>query len=574
MKRPLLLLPLLALPALAQDPATNMAARNPHGKESKLILVNGKYTAATPRDKNPSRPVIVDGKYADPERESLCLAMRDLFRQIRNDLPEGWWMEETENRSLGRFLLPEPSFFAALSPPGRTSRWMFSCLEAAEQIPGTNRFERIDLLDDETMFSRLDEVVERNEETLVVSNRTSGFTVAKRISSLNRGIVVMTNDYVAVHLMVFSPAREWADWDGFAQSVRDTLEKADWSAFRERRDNAGKPSSASATTGPSPHAEGAFFLAALERAREIAAKVGAECHVRTLYSATRGREFERGTQLAAELTIPNPSAAEDKPWLSKATATLFLGLVGTNEVDLADYDDEIRYGEFQKKADANGIVSTGRGTLQQLCLRPTIRNKCLHWTDGRVYAILQYPVRFEAALFSDLWRETTNAVAGRALTADAPAAHPGDLEEEGVRLLPVLTECFAEAGLEKIWTFWFVSRAPRYDGVAIHAYSGHDLDKTKNREWWMRATAYAMAPADSTQDVVIADLLYGRTDGRPFVVEDYFLSNRDRTTKIRSWTDGDRFVVVRPYTPKYEDPVWDRFFEITTNAVLSPVFAP
>lgn len=302
MKRPLLLLPLLALPALAQDPATNMAARNPHGKESKLILVNGKYTAATPRDKNPSRPVIVDGKYADPERESLCLAMRDLFRQIRNDLPEGWWMEETENRSLGRFLLPEPSFFAALSPPGRTSRWMFSCLEAAEQIPGTNRFERIDLLDDETMFSRLDEVVERNEETLVVSNRTSGFTVAKRISSLNRGIVVMTNDYVAVHLMVFSPAREWADWDGFAQSVRDTLEKADWSAFRERRDNAGKPSSASATTGPSPHAEGAFFLAALERAREIAAKADAECHVRTLYSATRGRAFERGTQLAAETT--------------------------------------------------------------------------------------------------------------------------------------------------------------------------------------------------------------------------------------------------------------------------------
>ena len=258
MKRPLLL-PLLALPALAQDPATNMAARNPHGKESKLILVNGKYTAATPRDKNPSRPVIVDGKYADPERESLCLAMRDLFRQIRNDLPEGWWMEETENRSLGRFLLPEPSFFAALSPPGRTSRWMFSCLEAAEQIPGTNRFERIDLLDDETMFSRLDEVVECNEETLVVSNRTSGFTVAKRISSLNRGIVVMTNDYVAVHLMVFSPAREWADWDGFAQSVRDTLEKADWSAFRERRDNAGKPPPAPATPSPAEetHAESA-----------------------------------------------------------------------------------------------------------------------------------------------------------------------------------------------------------------------------------------------------------------------------------------------------------------------------
>ena len=74
-------------------------------------------------------------------------------------------------------------------------------------------------------------------------------------------------------------------------------------------------------------AEGAFFLAALERAREIAARAGAECHVRTLYSATRGLEFKRGTQLAAQLTVPNPSADEDKTWLSKATATLYLGLV-------------------------------------------------------------------------------------------------------------------------------------------------------------------------------------------------------------------------------------------------------
>ena len=39
-------------------------------------------------------------------------------------------------------------------------------------------------------------------------------------------------------------------------------------------------------------------------------------------------------------------------------------------------------------------------------------------------------------------------------------------------------------------------------------------------------------------------------------------------------TQGDRFVVVRPYTPKYEDPVWDRFFDITTNVVRGPVFAP
>ena len=323
-------------------------------------------------------------------------------------------------------------------------------------------------------------------------------------------------------------------------------------------------------------AEGAFFLAALERAREIAARAGAECHVRTLYSATRGLEFKRGTQLAAQLTVPNPSADEDKTWLSKATATLYLGLVGTNGVDLADYDDEIRYGEFRKKADANGIVSTGQGT--QLCLRRTIRNKCLHWTDGMVYAILQYPVRFEPALFAGLWRETTNAVAGRALSApppaDIPAARPDDLEEEGVRLLPVLTERFAEAGLERIWTCWFVSRAPLYDGSFLRLSSGQGLDNTKNREWWMRMTAHAAAPADPARDPAVADLFYGRTDGRPFVLEDYALANRGRTPKIRAWTDGDRFVVLRPYTPRDEDAVWDRFFEITTNVVRGPVFAP
>ena len=323
-------------------------------------------------------------------------------------------------------------------------------------------------------------------------------------------------------------------------------------------------------------AEGAFFLAALERAREIAARAGAECHVRTLYSATRGLEFKRGTQLVAQLTVPNPSADPEKTWLSKATATLYLGLVGTNGVDLADYDDEIRYGEFRKKADANGIVSTGQGT--QLCLRPTIRNKCLHWTDGMVYAILQYPVRFEPALFAGLWRETTNAVAGRALSApppaDIPAARLDDLEEEGARLLPVLTERFAEAGLERIWTCWFVSRAPLYDGSFLRLSSWQGLDNTKNREWWMRMTAHATAPANPERNLAVADLFYGRTDGRPFVLEDYALANRGRTPKIRAWTDGDRFVVLRPYTPRDEDAVWDRFFEITTNVVRGPVFAP
>ena len=258
MKRPLLLLPLLALalPALAQGPATNVAARNPHGKESKPILVNGKYTAATPRDKDSSRPVIVDGKDADPERESLCLAMRDLFRQIREGLPEGWTIQ---GLSSGRFLLPEPSFVTSVHPPGHTSPRMFSCLEAAEQIPGTNRFERIALLDDETWLSSYCDILERNAETLVCSNRISGFTITKKIASLNRGIVVLTNDYVAVHLMVFSPAREWADWDGFAQSVRDTLAKADWSAFQARRNNAGKPSPDSAAPSPAEekHAESA-----------------------------------------------------------------------------------------------------------------------------------------------------------------------------------------------------------------------------------------------------------------------------------------------------------------------------
>ena len=571
MKHALLLLSLLALAPLlsarAADPATNATPA---------------VVGRRPSDRNRDRSETIDasGRYKDPEVQSLCEAMRGLFRQIRDGLPEGWTMEETEDRSLGRSLLPEPSFFAAISPPGHMlGRWCFSRLEAAEQIPGTNRFERIDLLDSETWISSYSDILERNAETLVFSNRVSGFTITRKISSLNRGIVVLTNDYVAVHLMVFSPARDWADWDGFAQTVRETLERADWSAFEARRKEKHSPRGIVESAEAKTHAasaEGAFFLAALERAREIAARAGAECHVRTLYSATRGLEFKRGTQLAAQLTVPNPSADEDKTWLSKATATLYLGLVGTNGVDLADYDDEIRYGELRKKADANGIVSTGQGT--QLCLRPTIRNKCLHWTDGTIYAILQYPVRFEAALFSDLWRETTNAVAGRALSApppaDAPAARSDDLEEEGVRLLPVLTERFAGAGLERIWTCWFVSRAPLYDGSFLRLSSGQGLDNTKNREWWMRMTAHAAAQADSARDPAVADLFYGRTDGRPFVLEDYALANRGRTPKIRAWTDGDRFVVLRPYTPRDEDAVWDRFFEITTNVVRGPVFAP
>ncbi len=321
---------------------------------------------------------------------------------------------------------------------------------------------------------------------------------------------------------------------------------------------------------PAPRSEGAFFLAALERAREIAAKAGAECHVRTLYSAARGREFERGTQLAAQLTIPNPSADADKPWLAKATATLFLGLVGTNGVDLADYDDEIRYGEFRKKADANGIVSTGQGT--QLCLRPTIRKKCLHWTDGTVYAILQYPVRFEPALFAGLWRETTNAVAGRALSAplpaDIPAAHPGDLEEEGVRLLPVLTERFGEAGSATILACWFDSRTPRYDGHLLHP-GGALPSSSKNPEWWMRILASASDPADGSKGVA-GDLFYGRVNAHPFSRDDY-RDGKEKDDLVRSWTDGTRYLVLVPTSARNEDPVWDRLFATATNAVAREI---
>ena len=210
------------------------------------LYVNGTLVKSAPqkrtrghiRQQGVSETVIADeeGRYLDPERQSLCLAMRDLFRQINNGLPKGWKMEDPQGLSLGRFLLPEPSFFVSVHPPGHTKNSrMFSCLEAAEQIPGTNRFERIDLLDDETMFSRLYEIVERNEETVVISNRVSGFTATKQISSLNRGIVILTNEYVAVHLMVFSPARKWADWDGFAQIVNESLQEYDWSAFESRR---------------------------------------------------------------------------------------------------------------------------------------------------------------------------------------------------------------------------------------------------------------------------------------------------------------------------------------------------
>ena len=319
---------------------------------------------------------------------------------------------------------------------------------------------------------------------------------------------------------------------------------------------------------PATNAEGAFFLAALERAREIAAKAGAECHVRTLYSAMRGADFERGTQLAAQLTIPNPSADADKPWLSKATATLFLGPVGTNGVDLADYDDEIRYGELRKKADANGIVPTGKGTQQQLSLRPTILKKCLHWTDGTVYAILQYPVRFEAGLFADLWRETTNAVSGRALTAPSSVAHPGDLEEEGVRLLPVLTERFAEAGPATILACWFDSRTPLHDGRVLH-FGGAIPSNSKNPEWWMRLLSGPSDPADGSKGIA-GDLFYGRIGAHPFSRDDYRDGN-EKEDLVRSWTDGTRYLVLVPTSARHENPVWDRLFATATNAVAREI---
>ena len=272
MKRLALLVPRLALvgaSARAEAPATNA----PAVAVGRSYKVNGVHYPATnaqpaavgrsPSERNRSRSEKIDesGRYRDPELQSLCEAMRGLFRQIRDGLPEGWTMEETEDKSLGRSLLPEPSFFAAISPPGHMlGRWCFSRLEAAEQIPGTNRFDRIDLLDDETWISSYSDILERNAETLVFSNRVSGFTITRKISSLNRGIVVLTNDYVAVHLMVFSPARDWADWNDFAQTVRETLERADWSAFKARRKEKHSSSEHPATnapTAPAPHADSA-----------------------------------------------------------------------------------------------------------------------------------------------------------------------------------------------------------------------------------------------------------------------------------------------------------------------------
>ena len=83
----------------------------------------------------------------------------------------------------------------------------------------------------------------------------------------------------------------------------------------------------------------------------------------------------------------------------------------------------------------------------------------------------------------------------------------------------------------------------------------------------MRMTAHMTAPTDPGRDLVTADLFYGRTDGRPFSREDYVMTDPDRTPTIRTWTDGDRFAVLRPCVLRDEDPVWDAIWTATTNAV-------
>ncbi|MBQ3808977.1 MAG: hypothetical protein II840_13600 [Kiritimatiellae bacterium] len=65
----------------------------------------------------------------------------------------------------------------------------------------------------------------------------------------------------------------------------------------------------------------------------------------------------------------------------------------------------------------------------------------------------------------------------------------------------------------------------------------------------------------------MAELFYGRTDGRPFRREDDVPTAPDAAPTIRTWTDGDRFAVLRPCVLRDEAPVRDAIRAVATKAV-------
>ncbi len=359
---------------------------------------------------------------------------------------------------------------------------------------------------------------------------------------------------------------------GAGRVLEDRLSGLDPDDPEAGSDRPRQPSAAPARAEDPATEDSAFFLDAFSFVRGIASRSGAECHVQELHSRTLAGREGRGTELGVTVTVPFVPPPKDRFRPDKASATLFLGLVGTNGVDFAAYGDE------ERPADGGagpGTASRGRpspGTAVQACVRPDRSNgrRAVHWTDGTLYTVLAYRARNGFQPFADVWTRTTNALARReaALPSASPAATPPDaLETDGLRLCPALPTSLADAGLEQVWACFFFDRRPYYDGSVLARNMQPVSSAEKRREWWLKLQVRSASPA-TVRPSACAQLFYGDADGKPFAPDSFQLRSGDPAS-VRTWTDGDRFLVLAPEAPFRDDPAWDAVWTAATNLVRS-----
>ena len=228
---------------------------------------------------------------------------------------------------------------------------------------------------------------------------------------------------------------------------------------------------------------------------------------------------ESWTGLSAVIDLPLP----DKPG-KEASATLSVGLTGTNGFDLA-------------------LFPQGEGAW---------RKRILHATHGERFLVLEIPVRVDLpGLWEGFWASATNSFCREDWAPDASGPpEPGDEEAWGVGFFPGFVSRAAEAGLARIWHCGFDSRESYHDG---RAWSPGRPDRSDSPGWRLVLMADGGAPARP----LVATLFVGRDDGRSFSPAEW--NNRGI---LRYRTADGRFFVLGHDHAAVDDPFWDDILEL------------
>ena len=306
-----------------------------------------------------------------------------------------------------------------------------------------------------------------------------------------------------------------------------------------------------------------FLQKALSFARVEAEKAGGQCREPQIHrNSPPWRDAWAGLSVVLDLSWSGKIDG------GKASATLSIGLAGTNDFNLAWFDPELAFqsdGWTPARHTPNGeTVYTNANVAGIERYRHEMddsrRDRILHTTIGDRFLVLKIPASLDPpGLWDGFWKSAVHAFAQPDWAPEAsgdPA--PGDEEAWGLESWPAFVERARMAGLVGIGFCWFDSRERFHNGRSARI-GNFRIDNVDAPGWRLFLSARTK-DTDGKPSIVSAKLCVCKDNGQPFHPNDLQKDSGNAPDILRHRTAGGRLFLLCPDGPFHDDPVWNDIF--------------